>query len=380
MVDLFYHHKETADYTRTRVLFLTIEKDRHFDFCSFVRIFGYSVYKKILFGQQAYHWLFGFPWRTNLDRTTMDKLVNERIVRTVNDLLPSSCFVNLIGSPSGEVFLFSCLWKQFRQKYQIRKDCVFVVDSNWKKRLVKYLFRSDRCVNIQLKLFVHDSLCYRHGATVMFNVFPITHYLRQDEKNLREGYHYFDAICSTLGLHKNKVCVPPAKFSVREKIKKFCNREFPGKKIVLVCPDANTCGALEKRQWLDLCTRVRERGFSVFVNSSDATFQPYTCNCFFTHEELLELARHSVAVIGLRSGLTEMLAAVGIPSFIVYTGLPPRGVLEAMSAEQVLRGFTLTELPGLEKNNIHEYLYSDSDWRQITSDALSKICSLTSPR
>lgn len=94
----------------------------------------------------------------------------------------------------------------------------------------------------------------------------------------------------------------------------------------------------------------------------------------------MELARHSVAVIGLRSGLTEMLAAVGIPSFIVYTGLTQRGMLEAMSAEQVLRGFTLTELPGLEKNKIHEYVYSDSNWQQITSDALNKICALTSPR
>lgn len=376
MVDLFYHRKVTADYTRTRVLFLTIEKDRHFDFCSFVRIFGYPVYKKILFGHQAHHWICGYPWRTNLDLATMDMVVNEKIVRTANALLPSTCFVNLIGSPSGEVFLFSCLWKQFRQKHQIRNDCVFVVDSNWKLRLVKYLFRSDRCVNIQSKLFVLDSLCYRHGSTVMFNVFPTTHYLRQDEKNLREGYHYFDAICATLGLHKNKVDVPAAKYSVRGKIKQFCRRAFPGKKIVLVCPDANTCAAIDKRQWLDLCTRLQERGLSVFVNSSDDTFQSYTRKCFFTHEELLELARHSAAVIGLRSGLTEMLAAVGIPSFIIYTGLPPRGMLEAMSPGQVLRGFTLTELPGLEKNKIHEYLYPDSTWQQITADALNKICSL----
>ena len=76
---------------------------------------------------------------------------------------------------------------------------------------------------------------------------------------------------------------------------------------------------------------------------------------YFNYEELIELAKYSNGVIGLRSGLMEILSTLNIPIACIYTSFSKRGVLKAMDSSKALTGFTLKKLPGTIVDNISEF-------------------------
>lgn len=78
--------------------------------------------------------------------------------------------------------------------------------------------------------------------------------------------------------------------------------------------------------------------------------------CFLTLEEAFYLASLSKGVIGLRSGIFELLAYIkNIPIVSIYTKFGQRGNFKEMASEKVLTGFTLTKLPNVNVNNLFEY-------------------------
>lgn len=59
--------------------------------------------------------------------------------------------------------------------------------------------------------------------------------------------------------------------------------------------------------------------------------------------------------MGLRSGLLEILALSGVEIVSIYTKLPQRGLLNEMPASEVLNGFSMKQLPGIDCTNIFEF-------------------------
>lgn len=81
----------------------------------------------------------------------------------------------------------------------------------------------------------------------------------------------------------------------------------------------------------------------------------------FTLQEAFVIAQHAHAVIGLRSGLLDLLSMTGTPIHAIYTSFKKRIDFPPMSAEHVKTGFDLEKLPKeIRKSKIYSYLYCDS--------------------
>lgn len=85
------------------------------------------------------------------------------------------------------------------------------------------------------------------------------------------------------------------------------------------------------------------------------------------------MAQHAAAVVGLRSGLIEILASSGTNIFTFYCEFPERGLLKAMTADDVLSGFSLKKLSGLPHSKIFEYSLSNFDSDMIIKELKTRL-------
>ena len=352
--------KVTSDYLRVSFGIFSVEKDLREDKISLIRLFGVKVYEATKKST-----------RKNEDFVLCDEILRRAIA--INGEF--DVYVSLIGSPSGEMYCFSNLVKQFTLINNISRYCL-IVDSSWKKSLCSFLFRNICCVNIGKRIYIHDTLFYRDkDGHRLYNIFPTTHYLKQDSKLQQNNGFYYDEICKTLGAQPSpfpKLTVSNASIvRVDEYLEK---NNINGSKFVIICPDANSCSELSEGLWDDIAKRLIAEGCIVFLNSNKKhTRITNNYSHFFSHEEMYYFASKACCVIGLRSGLLEILSTCGCDIVSIYSGLPERGLLDAMPAKVVFSGFSIKKLPGINKNKIHEYNLDEINVQALKNNILSFV-------
>lgn len=363
--------KNKKDVDRYHFGFLTIEKDRHIKKISLVRFLGFPIYIN-KYGPSGHERKL-FCVNLNPQKTN-DLGVCHEILNISQQKVDSRNYISLIGSPSGETYLFLGILSDFLAKERI-SDYVLVVNSEWKRRLCMFLSPKSRCYKIDCDLFVHDILKFTEGDVTLYNIFPTTHYLNQDKRIVdNKKTHYYDCVCRTLGVPRNDVLKPSVSEVASNKVNEILSsKNIDPSKIVILCPEANSCSELTKDFWETLSLDLMKRGYIVFLNSSDPKYVSCSISIFLTHEELFCLAQQAAAVVGLRSGLIEILASSGTRIFTFYGGFPERGLLKAMSADDVLRGFSLKKLPGLPYSKIFEYSLAQFNCEMLVKDLQTRL-------
>ena len=76
---------------------------------------------------------------------------------------------------------------------------------------------------------------------------------------------------------------------------------------------------------------------------------------FLTYEESIELAKYAKAIIGMRSGFLECLSQNNVPLVALYTDFPERPGFKRLKSDKVLSGFSIAELPNVNKDLLFEY-------------------------
>ena len=365
---MFKKNKENVD--RYHFIFFNIERDRRINKISLVRFLGLPIYiykRTSLYSERK---IFGITLKR---KRINDSSSCREILNLSRQKVDSLNYISLIDSPSGEIYLFLGLLSEFLEKERI-SDYVLVVNSEWKRRLCMFLSPKSRCCKIDCNFFIYDTIKHTEGDVTLYNIFPTTHYIEQDKLIVANGAHYYDCICATLGVYKRDVLKPNVSETASNRVREiFSLKKIDPSRIVILCPEANTCSTLSKRFWEALSSDLKERGYHVFLNSSNPKFISCTISLFLTHEELFFLAQHAAAVVGLRSGLIEILASSGTKIFTFYSGFPERGLLKAMSPDDVLRGFSLKKLPGLASEKIFEYSLSNVDAEMLVKELQTRI-------
>lgn len=137
---------------------------------------------------------------------------------------------------------------------------------------------------------------------------------------------------------------------------------------IIITPDAVTLNPLGQYFWTELCKNLNNLGFKIFLNvesRKDTIPAEGIISAFLTIEETYELAKYAKAVIGLRSGLLEILSTTSqVPTFAIYNSyrewLPNK-----MSPQEAIKGFTLKSLPNIQPEKIYEYC-----WNEYSPDEL----------
>ena len=92
----------------------------------------------------------------------------------------------------------------------------------------------------------------------------------------------------------------------------------PGKTVVLF-PFANTIEHLPWHLWEELARRLRERGFSVCTNvEPGGPVVPGTSGIFVPYHHLREFVNQAGFVVGLRSGIFDIIADTECTKFVLY--------------------------------------------------------------
>lgn len=213
--------------------------------------------------------------------------------------------------------------------------------------------------------------------SVLFNhEYYIT--LERDMRDKKDNAHYFKRMKEFFNFSKN-ISANTVKLangvqeSLNEKLEKI---KLNTDKFIFIAPEANSCLDIDDNILDYVNNAFLNAKFDVFWNitGSHPNFKNYK-SCFLTLQEALLLCSKAKAIISLRSGLAEFLTEANVPTYVLYSQLKNRLPEEQMSADKVLTGFSLSQLPNY-RNDIKEYIANNkNDYKQCFEQIKNELCS-----
>lgn len=192
--------------------------------------------------------------------------------------------------------------------------------------------------------------------TVLFN----HEYYTSFEKSLRiGGVDYFSNMENFLNIKSEvegaiKITISDdIKRSVRKKIERL---NLIAGEFVFICPEANTCEDMSNEELNLIVNRCRQKGLDCFVNinSRESYYSIEGIkSTSLTLQECFEMARVSYCIVGVKSGLMEMLSETGVRCIVIAKKFKNRPENDPISAKQGLSAFSATHLP--IKFKVEEY-------------------------
>lgn len=124
--------------------------------------------------------------------------------------------------------------------------------------------------------------------------------------------------------------------------------------LVLFFPKAQSIDNMPPVFWKNLEKKLRQRGFEILYNSNE-----------FSLAEIYVLAKKVKAIIGMRSGVFDMLCELKTPQFVIYGHNSYHNDLQPM--------YSLFNFPFASQNNIFEYNNLNENADKILDDILKHI-------
>lgn len=124
---------------------------------------------------------------------------------------------------------------------------------------------------------------------------------------------------------------------------------------VFLLPTANTICSFNTDSWQQLVTELVRHGYVVYYNAHDFA-EPLTGaeSVNFSFTETVYFAAHFSAIVGVRSGMMELVLDVkDVPCLAFYKNFSPVNQIYLTSRE-VMSGFSLHNLPIKNKDNVIE--------------------------
>lgn len=132
-------------------------------------------------------------------------------------------------------------------------------------------------------------------------------------------------------------------------------------KFVIICNETFSNINLNPKFYQDLSRKLYELGYKVFFNSTGVN----SSNCLgivssMSIQELVVIASHAEFVIGIRSGILDVIASNAKSIIALYTPFRKRSGFNELSAEKVLAAFSLSKISFENKPDIREFIISDN--------------------
>lgn len=234
------------------------------------------------------------------------------------------------------------------------KNPLFIGLKPYHKDLVEML-----CPNIPIKIIqkIKLPLYYSEYKTKEHNIkliFPKT-YFDKVEDSLRDKNapvkHFIKHILNYLNLSENDFSRTQIKIADAEKqevLDKVKNIGLDVDNFVFFSPEANTCADIGLKSWLELKSEYESKGYDIFCNVS-LTKDDYKMfkQCDLTLKQAYILASMSKEIVGLRSGLLDLLVLTKVPMRVFYSKAKDREGFNPLSKEEIEDGFLMENIPSL---------------------------------
>lgn len=146
------------------------------------------------------------------------------------------------------------------------------------------------------------------------------------------------------------------------------------KPFAFIAPDAKSNGTMTKDFWDRLPLELHKHGYDMFFNTIPWNIPNSTYKtCYLSIAEAKYVAEQADVIIGVRSGLMDVCANKYSKIFCVYHAFWDRVDMPALSAENVMKAFTLKQLPDVNPANIYEYNGEIEEEDYIISDIIKQL-------
>lgn len=357
MLNNIFYIKKTIEYKIFSILFGIIYlKLIYSQFVLQIRLFGFHIFTINLNKKCSIQIALKIPLPFKFKNKIQANYIYEFIKNNYSESFDSIYCLN--GAPSGEIYLILNMIDLILRKNNSKKP-LFLVDKPFKQQLCTLLCPDIPVIlnKTKIELYFNNLYSYKIKECIIYNFFPTVHYINQDILINSNKEHYFSYIKSALNIEekpqfKDLDISDTAKQNVLSIIE-----ENNLDKFIIICPEANTCEE-NHINWNKICEIYFDLGYKIVLNISNfKNYIPHTIPLFLPYEEMFLLTQKANALIGLRSGLIEILSQCSKTTIfhIFYTNFPKRGALKAMDAEKALNGFSLIKLPNINIENIFEY-------------------------
>lgn len=277
---------------------------------------------------------------------------------SVIDKYPQYDDYYVILSRSGEFFLLMHHFKEWL-KMNNSKNFILIFTARYHLNICKMFFPDIpmayvKKANVPL---ISRGVKSIHSVYKTKNIYVPTNekYFVQVENDIRnKNGHYYELLKQHLNLsgQTGKYTISlEAQNKIKNIVKYILNDNF-----VFISPETLSNEPMEKDFWDNLTAKLKSLGYEVFCNAMEfKNLADDSTSTFLTYEESIELAKYAKAIIGMRSGFLECLSQNNVPLVALYTDFPERPGFKRLKSDKVLSGFSIAELPNVNKDLLFEY-------------------------
>ncbi len=234
----------------------------------------------------------------------------------------------------------------------VRNKALFSIFNIFNPKLNKKIFMLEN--DLDFRKFCKNKYKYRGKNIYIF--FPTKHFFKQDKillNSKKKINHFYFYLCNLLKLNNL------TDIKINNYDKTFNIITNAQSKVVLFAPEANACKMYNPEFYFKLEKLLMGCGYNVIWNVTKCNTVYESKKTFeLTHEQIINIAINAKAVIGLRSGLFDILSTIkNTQLHVLYTDFHDKGVNNGCyySSKAALKAFTLKEMPCVHKENIFEY-------------------------
>lgn len=318
------------------------------------KILGLTVLKsriKNIFQHTEVLNLFGF---IPIYKHNILKRQQNRYIKLLDDLYPQYDSYFMLACNLGETFLFLAHFKEILSKYNVNNPLI-IVD---KKRMRDCcnIFTNLGIPNVLFEdctsLFLNEYTEYKGKKYI--NLLNYDYFIKYADFEISDKKrHYYDILKDKL-LLTSAPEIPTLNIT-SEKVKQI-SQCLLNNRYIIICPEAVSIQGLDLRFWESLVNELEKIGYKIFFNVGNMGFYlKNTLTVFLTIDEIAQLAINCSLIIGLRSGLLEILSMVSKKTTIAIYNRYVDTLPNKMTPNEAMRGFSLKKLPNIDPNNIFEY-------------------------
>lgn len=292
----------------------------------------------------------------------------------------------IINNATGEPFLYLSFLHYYIDKNNLKNVVILSRNGQHNEIIRMYNYHLINVHNVFFNLTFKLFKLEDHRKII--DLFE-TQYFVDYEKHLISGKqrHFYDSLKMKLGCTNAKSVLP-----VISKNKKYAtllqlsridkdlldfknNKVILKKPIVFILPDSNSNGKLSNEMLYNLSSSLQQFGFCVLINGSRKELSSWNNFVWFSHSEARFLGDIASYVIGIRSGLFDILSSTKSKKFVIYKHFCGRASWfpESLDAQIVKSAFSLKELPFVDPNDVFEYNGENQDMQYIYEDIIMHI-------
>lgn len=267
---------------------------------------------------------------------------------------------------TGDIFIIT----EFLQNCDKVKDNMVLLTISNKTKYIAEINNFNKDIQVISERIMRGLLCMvRFYGEVNFSNIKIMHF---------DPYHMYTTIAKNMAGYKSTTFYQFYDFCVFNKIgyKKLplSNKQsidntfeyynFPAKKMVLIFPKASTIECIDNKFWEILAQKLIESGMTVCTNIVDnETPIKNTVGVSIPYSSLLEFANKSGIIIGLRSGIFDIIAQTDSYKYIIY----PQESEKRFGVGSFFDFFNFSNCHS--KKNVYEYCFD----RKHSTEIIEKI-------